>query len=62
MPLLLSVGFHVRVDIAATVEGHDAVAAVPLGPDERLTAIVLDRYDAAASEVTPRAVTDPPHE
>ncbi len=47
VPLLLSVGFHVRVDIAAAVEGQDAVAAPPLGPDERLVDVLLDRLEEA---------------
>lgn len=43
VPLLLSGGYHVHVDIAAAVAGHDAVAARPLGPDDRLAAMLLDR-------------------
>lgn len=33
VPLLLSSGYHVRVDIARAVEANDAVATAPLGPD-----------------------------
>jgi sirohydrochlorin ferrochelatase len=33
VPLLLSSGYHVRVDIAEAVEGRDAVVTPPLGPD-----------------------------
>ena len=33
VPLLLSTGYHVRVDIAEAVQGRDAVVAPPLGPD-----------------------------
>jgi sirohydrochlorin ferrochelatase len=33
VPLLLSSGYHVRVDIAAAVAAADAVATAPLGPD-----------------------------
>ena len=33
VPLLLSSGYHVRVDIAAAVAGRDAVVTPPLGPD-----------------------------
>ncbi|GEA89912.1 sirohydrochlorin chelatase [Cellulomonas cellasea] len=47
VPLLLSVGFHVRVDIAESVEGHPAVAAAPLGPDPRLVNLLADRLAEA---------------
>lgn len=47
VPLLLSVGFHVRVDIAGAVDGAPAVAAVPLGPDERLVDVLADRLAEA---------------
>lgn len=47
VPLLLSTGFHVRVDVAAAVTGRAARAAAPLGPDERLVAILVDRLAAA---------------
>jgi len=44
VPLLLSGGYHVHVDIARAVEGADGtVAARPLGPDERLVAVLHDR-------------------
>jgi sirohydrochlorin ferrochelatase len=33
VPLLLSAGFHVRVDIAGAVAGTPAVVSEPLGPD-----------------------------
>ncbi|MEU7905621.1 CbiX/SirB N-terminal domain-containing protein [Actinoplanes sp. NPDC049118] len=33
VPLLLSSGYHVRVDIAEAVAAADAVATAPLGPD-----------------------------
>jgi sirohydrochlorin ferrochelatase len=36
VPLLLSAGYHVRVDIASAVEGTPAVVAEPLGPDDVL--------------------------
>src|SRR3954453_19994541 len=37
VPLLLSGGYHVHVDIAGAVAASPgAVAAVPLGPDDRL--------------------------
>lgn len=47
VPLLLSVGFHVRVDIAEAVDREGASAAPPLGPDPRLVAILVDRLAAA---------------
>ena len=36
VPLLLSAGYHVRVDIAEAVAANNAVAAPPLGPDPAL--------------------------
>ncbi|AEI11554.1 sirohydrochlorin chelatase [Cellulomonas gilvus] len=47
VPLLLSVGFHVRVDVTAAVEPEGACAAAPLGPDDVLVDILLDRLAAA---------------
>lgn len=47
VPLLLSVGYHVRVDIAAAVDRPGAAAAVPLGPDPRLVDVLADRLEAA---------------
>lgn len=43
VPLLLSVGFHVKVDVARAVARPAATASAPLGPDARLVAILLDR-------------------
>lgn len=44
VPLLLSVGHHVRVDVADAVRAVDgAVAGAALGPDPRLTGLLLDR-------------------
>jgi sirohydrochlorin ferrochelatase len=44
VPLLLSTGVHVRADIGAAVAaGRDATAADPLGPDERLVDVLLER-------------------
>jgi sirohydrochlorin ferrochelatase len=43
VPLLLSVGYHVKVDVARAVRSRPGtVAAGPLGPDPRLAAL-LDR-------------------
>jgi len=47
VPLLLSVGFHVKVDIATAVDQPGATAAAPLGPDPRLVDILVDRLEAA---------------
>lgn len=55
VPLLLSGGFHVNVDIASAVKfrastGSPTVAAAPLGPDPRLASILVDRLDAAGAQ------------
>ncbi len=49
VPLLLSTGFHVRHDIAAAVEGHGAVSGDPMGPDERLVTILVERLKEAGA-------------
>ncbi|MGY1815245.1 sirohydrochlorin chelatase [Blastococcus sp. SYSU D00820] len=77
VPLLLSGGYHVHVDIARAVAAHDrAVAARPLGPDERLAEVLADRLSeagadtadpgtavvlAAAGSSDPRSVADVEH-
>ncbi len=43
VPLLLSTGYHVGVDVAAAVSGRRAVAAPALGPDPRITDLLLER-------------------
>ncbi len=50
VPLLLSGGFHVHVDIAEGVAGQaKAVAAPALGPDSRLAGLLVERcVDASA--------------
>ena len=55
VPLLLSGGFHVPVDIAQAVGGTRAVAAAPLGPDPRLVEL-LDARLAQAGAVDADAV------
>ncbi|WP_212719027.1 CbiX/SirB N-terminal domain-containing protein [Blastococcus sp. CCUG 61487] len=51
VPLLLSGGYHVHVDIAQAVAGSPhAVAARPLGPDPRLAAVLLDRLTEAGAD------------
>lgn len=44
LPLLLTVGYHVQVDIAEAVASRpETVAAVPLGPDPRLAKLLDER-------------------
>ncbi|MGC5167082.1 sirohydrochlorin chelatase [Luteimicrobium sp. DT211] len=51
VPLLLSAGFHVYVDIAEAAGGRpDTVAADALGPDERLVALLHRRVLEAGAE------------
>jgi sirohydrochlorin ferrochelatase len=56
VPLLLSGGYHVHVDIAGAVAASgSAVAARPLGPDPRLVAVLHDRLvQAGANPADPR--------
>lgn len=49
VPLLLSTGVHVREDIGTAVAGRPAVAAAPLGPDQRLVEILVERLDEAGA-------------
>jgi sirohydrochlorin ferrochelatase len=71
VPLLLSGGYHLHVDIGRAVEAHDGVvAAGPLGPDPRLVEVLVDRLRATGAEAgtavvlaaagssDPRAVAD----
>ena len=51
VPLLLSGGYHVHVDIAGAVAGAPGtVAARPLGPDPRLVEVLHDRLVAASAD------------
>lgn len=52
VPLLLSVGFHTKVDIAKAARGREgSVASEPLGPDPRLAEILDQRLrEAGATE------------
>jgi sirohydrochlorin ferrochelatase len=51
VPLLLSGGYHVHVDIAGAVAGAEGtVAARPLGPDPRLVDVLRDRLTAAGAD------------
>ncbi|MCU1530747.1 MAG: cobalamin biosynthesis protein CbiX [Arthrobacter sp.] len=48
VPLLLSVGYHVKVDIARAVKSRPgSAAAAPLGPDPRLAAVLDQRLREA---------------
>lgn len=48
VPLLLSTGYHVKVDIQRAVAGRpETVVAEQLGPDDRITRVVLERLLAA---------------
>jgi sirohydrochlorin ferrochelatase len=50
VPLLLSAGYHVHVDLARAVEAEterQVTLARPLGPDERLVRVLQRRLDAA---------------
>jgi sirohydrochlorin ferrochelatase len=48
VPLLLSVGYHVKVDVARAVRSRPGtVAAGPLGPDPRLAALLDQRLREA---------------
>jgi sirohydrochlorin ferrochelatase len=49
VPLLLSLGFHVRTDIMSAVLDRAAAAADVLGPDPRLVEILVDRLIAAGA-------------
>ena len=51
VPLLLSGGYHVHVDIAGAVaDAESAVAARPLGPDPRLVEVLRDRLTEAGAD------------
>ncbi|MCU1668408.1 MAG: putative Sirohydrochlorin cobaltochelatase domain, cbiX family [Blastococcus sp.] len=51
VPLLLSGGYHVHVDIAGAVAAADGtVAAPPLGPDPRLAEVLRDRLIEAGAD------------
>jgi sirohydrochlorin ferrochelatase len=47
VPLLLTAGYHVRVDIAAAAAGTGAVVARPLGSDPRIADLLAARIAAA---------------
>ncbi|MDQ4501682.1 CbiX/SirB N-terminal domain-containing protein [Sinomonas sp. ASV322] len=48
VPLLLSVGYHVKVDIGRAVKSRErTTAAAPLGPDPRLARVLAERLAQA---------------
>lgn len=49
VPLLLAPGFHVHVDIGQAVDRPTAEAARTLGPDSRLTDLLLARLEEAGA-------------
>jgi sirohydrochlorin ferrochelatase len=50
VPLLLSTGYHVKTDITEVVGGRPAAAvAAQLGPDPRITGVVLQRLREAGA-------------
>jgi len=51
VPLLLSAGHHVRVDIAGAVAGRDIAVAPPLGPDDVLLEGLVRRLPPADAVV-----------
>ena len=61
VPLLLSQGFHVRVDLGRAVsERSDAVVTDPLGPDPRLAKVLALRLEDADAAAHPGGGTDRP--
>jgi len=51
VPLLLSAGYHVRVDLRQQSAGREAVTIAPaLGPDSRLVDVLVDRLGAVGLE------------
>jgi len=51
VPLLLSTGYHVRVDIPEAVAGTDARVSAPLGPDPVLTQVLAERIPTGTDAV-----------
>jgi sirohydrochlorin ferrochelatase len=60
VPLLLSAGHHVRVDIAEAVAGTSAVVAEPLGPDPVLLESLTRHLPAADAVVLAAAGSQDP--
>ncbi len=60
VPLLLSCGYHVRVDIAEAVAGTDIPVTAPLGPDPVLLGSMLRNLPAADAIVLAAAGSSDP--
>jgi sirohydrochlorin ferrochelatase len=60
VPLLLSAGYHVRVDIAEAVAANNAVAAPALGPDPVLTRSLRGRISRGDTVVLAAAGSSDP--
>ncbi|RSM58247.1 cobalamin biosynthesis protein CbiX [Actinoplanes sp. ATCC 53533] len=60
VPLLLSAGYHVRVDIAEAVAANNAVATAPLGPDPALVRSLESRIGGADAVVLAAAGSSDP--
>jgi sirohydrochlorin ferrochelatase len=60
VPLLLSTGYHVRVDIAEAVAANKAVATAPLGPDPTLVQSLARRIAGADAVVLAAAGSSDP--
>ncbi|MET8152476.1 sirohydrochlorin chelatase [Actinoplanes sp. NPDC049668] len=60
VPLLLSSGYHVRVDIAEAVAGAGAVATAPLGPDPVLVESLRRHIGASDAVVLAAAGSSDP--
>jgi sirohydrochlorin ferrochelatase len=57
VPLLLSAGYHVRVDLITQSAGRDGVTIAPaLGPDPRLVDVLAQRFDALMPQPADRLV------
>jgi len=61
VPLLLSAGYHVHVDLAEAAQahrdaGHEAAVAEPLGPDPRIAAVLARRLREAGATPADRVV------
>jgi sirohydrochlorin ferrochelatase len=61
VPLLLSAGYHVRVDIAEAVAGTRIPVAAPLGPDDVLLDSLTRHLPAADAVVLAAAGSADPH-
>lgn len=60
VPLLLSAGYHVRVDIADAVAGTSVPVTAPLGPDDVLVASMTRHLPAADAVVLAAAGSSDP--